>query len=102
MYQHLNLSREALPVGAALFGQGTGQVWLRDVNCVGDEAHLLQCPATYPTGYRSKCNHGTDVGVLCGDWRRCRYHPEKIHVQYVFSLLNDVIPDEKPLSVRAT
>lgn len=49
--------------GRAHFGRGTGPIWLDDVNCVGTESALSECPAS-PWG-ANNCNHGEDAGVEC-------------------------------------
>ncbi|NXN75373.1 DMBT1 protein, partial [Himantopus himantopus] len=49
--------------GRAVFGQGTGRIWLDDVACVGSEDALAQCRAR-PWG-QSNCNHGEDASVVC-------------------------------------
>ncbi|KAF1490506.1 Deleted in malignant brain tumors 1 protein, partial [Megadyptes antipodes antipodes] len=43
--------------------QGTGHIWLDDMNCTGTEADLSAC-RTRPWGERN-CNHGEDAGVVC-------------------------------------
>lgn len=47
----------------AYFGQGTGQIWLDDVKCVGNEASLLHCQHS-PLG-ENDCSHVDDAGVVC-------------------------------------
>ncbi|KAF1438190.1 Deleted in malignant brain tumors 1 protein, partial [Spheniscus demersus] len=43
--------------------QGTGRIWLDDMNCTGTEADLSAC-RTRPWGERN-CNHGEDAGDVC-------------------------------------
>ncbi|NXJ34823.1 DMBT1 protein, partial [Ciconia maguari] len=50
-------------LGSAQFGQGTGQIWLDDVNCAGAETILIECRAR-PWGDHN-CNHGEDASVEC-------------------------------------
>ena len=60
----------------AAFGQGTGQIWLDDVQCVGDEIAISDC---YHRGWNvHNCGHHSDVGVLC------RPKGKAIHVQSKF------------------
>ncbi|NXE16713.1 DMBT1 protein, partial [Lophotis ruficrista] len=47
----------------AHFGQGSGPIWIDNVNCTGTEAALSQCRAT-PWGSHN-CGHGEDAGVVC-------------------------------------
>ena len=53
----------AVAVSGAGFGQGTGSIWLDNVNCVGTEARLASCPAN-PIGTHN-CRHFEDAGVRC-------------------------------------
>ena len=53
------------PVGAAVFGQGTGQIWLEIVACEGSDSFLDECPSiNRPWGFHF-CDHSMDAGVVC-------------------------------------
>jgi hypothetical protein len=47
------------------FEQGSGQIWLDDVNCTGSELSITQC--NHRTWGLHNCDHIRDVGVLCND-----------------------------------
>uniref|UniRef100_A0A8C6TW21 SRCR domain-containing protein n=1 Tax=Neogobius melanostomus TaxID=47308 RepID=A0A8C6TW21_9GOBI len=48
---------------SAHFGQGSGQIWLDDVNCLGNEMYLIGC-AHIGLGTHN-CAHTEDAGVVC-------------------------------------
>ncbi|XP_071482682.1 scavenger receptor cysteine-rich domain-containing protein DMBT1-like [Diadema antillarum] len=50
----------------AHFGPGTGQIWLDDLQCTGDEDHITSCTHRMPTG-SNNCGHSEDAGVTCGE-----------------------------------
>ncbi|NXW37375.1 DMBT1 protein, partial [Phaetusa simplex] len=66
--RQLGCGRATAASGRALFGQGTGRIWLDDVGCAGNEDALTQCRAR-PWG-QSNCNHGEDASVVCSDLAR--------------------------------
>lgn len=47
----------------AMFGQGTGPVWLSKMECTGTEKSLLDCP--HPGWGQHSCDHRRDAGVSC-------------------------------------
>ena len=51
-------------IGALGFGRGTGEIWLDELYCEGNETTLFNCDKRYPTGDVRSCPH-YDVGVIC-------------------------------------
>ena len=50
---------------SAVYGQGSGTIWLDDLNCVGTESNIGHCSHI---GWRSHdCNHLEDAGIKCAD-----------------------------------
>ena len=47
----------------AAFGQGTGQIWLDDVQCVGNERSISHC--SHLGWGAHNCRHYQDAGVVC-------------------------------------
>lgn len=47
----------------AAFGQGTGPIWLDNVQCAGTEARLADCPANAIGSHN--CVHFEDASVIC-------------------------------------
>ena len=45
------------------FGEGTGRIWLDNVQCTGSERELLNCTAIFNA--TNTCAHSQDAGVRC-------------------------------------
>ena len=56
-----NVGAQAL--SGASFGQGTGRIWLDNVQCTASERVLMNCTSS-STGSNS-CSHAQDAGVRC-------------------------------------
>ena len=56
----------ARSVMSALYGEGSGPIFLDDVNCTGTESSLLDCPSTM----QHNCQHSEDAGVQCNGARK--------------------------------
>ena len=50
-------------VSNAAFGEGTGQIWLDDVQCVGNERSISHC--SHSRWGAHNCRHYQDAGVVC-------------------------------------
>ena len=49
-----------------MFPDGTGQIWLDDVQCAGTESRLIDCPANALGTHN--CVHSADAGVRCTEF----------------------------------
>ena len=54
----------AVALAGAHFGSGVGDVWLNELNCVGDEANVLEC-GHLGFGVHDCVRYNQDVGVVC-------------------------------------
>ena len=61
----LGFTSASRAVTNGIFGPGTGDIWLSNVSCVGNEASIANC------GFRgwgnTGCTHAQDAGVVCSD-----------------------------------
>ncbi|XP_010190694.1 PREDICTED: scavenger receptor cysteine-rich type 1 protein M130-like, partial [Mesitornis unicolor] len=55
---------------SAHYGEGSGQIWLDDVNCTGAESDLWACPSS--AWGQHNCQHKEDAGVLCSEFLALR------------------------------
>jgi len=60
--RELGFSRASGAPSQAKYGQGSGTIWMDDVNCQGDEAFLQECAHDADT---SDCSHSQDASVEC-------------------------------------
>ena len=59
----------------AAYGQGTGQIWLDDVKCVGNETSISEC--SHRGWGIHGCSHGEDASVRCKPRGKVKPHDEK-------------------------
>ncbi|NWV30650.1 C163A protein, partial [Grantiella picta] len=55
---------------SAHYGEGSGPIWLDDVNCTGAESDLWACPSR--AWGQHNCQHKEDAGVLCSEFLSLR------------------------------
>ena len=53
---------------SALYGQGTGPIWLSRLSCIGNESSLTDC-IQLSVGTKN-CTHSDDAAVSCSGFRR--------------------------------
>ena len=53
----------ATPRFNAFYGEGSGPVFLSNLNCTGPELKILECPNDYYAA--QNCRHYKDAGVQC-------------------------------------
>jgi len=50
--------------GFAYFGQGSGPIWLDNIDCIGSELTIASC-GHLGLNITRNCNHSEDAGVHC-------------------------------------
>ena len=53
----------SVALSGASFGEGTGRIWLDNVQCTGSERELRNCTAS--TNGINSCIHAQDAGLRC-------------------------------------
>ena len=55
------------PIGRAItgahFGSGTGEIWMNNLGCTGNESSIFDCE--YGGWGLHNCSHSEDAGVEC-------------------------------------
>ena len=60
----LDLGNAIIATVRAFYGQGSGQIWLDNVECAGTERTIGSCPHR-GWGILRSCYHSEDAGVKC-------------------------------------
>ena len=71
-----------MAVSGGGFGQGTGPIFFRTLQCGGDEENLLQC-ASSGVALHQTCGHSNDAGVICAS----KLVPVMDHIAYCSIML---------------
>ncbi|XP_041455891.1 deleted in malignant brain tumors 1 protein-like [Lytechinus variegatus] len=66
----LGLGDSGTAVGCAIYGEGSGDIILDNVRCLGNETDLYSCPSNLPLHH--DCAHSEDAGVRCSNSRSIR------------------------------
>ena len=59
----LSYFTDAVAYSRAFYGQGTGSIWLDNVQCTGTESRLFDCPANSVGSHN--CGHSEDASASC-------------------------------------
>lgn len=61
--RQLGFDGALLALRSAAYGQGTGVIWMDDVDCTGNEKSIFQC--RHKGWGMGNCDHGKDASVIC-------------------------------------
>ena len=56
------VASNVIPYERAHFGEGSGDIFLDELTCAGNELHITDCPSDNS----HDCTHAEDAGVRCG------------------------------------
>ena len=62
--RQLGFGSSGTAIGVAVFGQGSGPIWLDNIKCTGNESTLASC-GHLGVGVTRSCSHYEDAGVRC-------------------------------------
>ena len=62
--RQLGFGSSGAAIGLAGFGQGSGPIWLDNVECIGTESTIASC-GHLGLNISRYCSHGEDTGVVC-------------------------------------
>uniref|UniRef100_A0A096M187 SRCR domain-containing protein n=1 Tax=Poecilia formosa TaxID=48698 RepID=A0A096M187_POEFO len=69
--RQLSCGEAVKATSSAASGEGTGQIWLDDVSCAGNESSLTYCQ--HPGFGTHNCKHNEDAGVVCSGEKKKPY-----------------------------
>ena len=61
----LGLGKASAAMDNAFYGQGTGQIWLDNLNCAGTEWTIGNCSHRGWGYYNYYCGHENDASIRC-------------------------------------
>ena len=69
---------------SARFGQGSGTIWMDDVQCVGNESSIVNCQHR---GWNvHNCGHSEDASVICSSKYDLKYVSIVMYRYYVLNI----------------